>query len=162
MANQVEWALNLTWLRGGALGGVDQPSGGSGGMPPGSTTIMGGDVAHHVVQMPDASPGEIQTNTSMLGTVSGDALSGGVVAGDSQVEGFVTPRSQQGLPTIAEMVEGFPASGLQLMTRVGDFFRVARTEVVQVPAVLHSTHGTPPRTTTSHTHIVLASRGHSS
>ena len=85
------------------------------------------------------------------GTVSGDAVSGGVVAGDSQVEGFVTPRSQQGLPTIAEMVEGFPASGLQLMTRVGDFFRVARTEVVQVPAVLQGTHATPPRTTTSHT-----------
>ena len=130
---------------GGALGGVDQhePSGGSGGMPPGSTTIMGGDVAHHVVHMPDASSGEspgLQTSTGMLGTVSGDALSGGVVAGDSQVEGFVTPRSQQGLPTIAEMVEGFPASGLQLMTKVGDFFRVAHTEVVQVPAVLQGTH----------------------
>ena len=40
-------------------GALDQhePSGGSGGMPPGSTTITGGDVAHHVVQMPDASPG---------------------------------------------------------------------------------------------------------
>ena len=37
------------------------------------------------------------------------------------------------------------------MTRVGDFFRVARTEVVQVPAVLQGTHATPPRTTTSHT-----------
>ena len=58
----------------------------------------------------------------------------------------MTPRSQQGLPTISEMVEGFPSSGLQLMTRVGDFFRVARTEVVQVPAVLQGTHATPPRT----------------
>ena len=37
------------------------------------------------------------------------------------------------------------------MTRVGDFFRVARTEVVQVPAVLQGTHATPPRTVTSHT-----------
>ena len=141
---------------GGTLGGVDQhePSGGSGGMPPGSTTIMGGDVAHHVAQMPDASPGEspgLQTSAGMLGTVSGDALSGGVFAGDSQVEGFVTPRSQQGLPTIAEMVEGFPASGLQLMTRVGDFLRVARTEVVQVRAVLQGTHATPPRATSSQT-----------
>ena len=43
------------------------------------------------------------------------------------------------------MVEGFPTSGLQLMTRVGDFFRVARTEVVQVPAVLPGTHATPVR-----------------
>ena len=53
--------------------------------------------------------------------------------GTLSVEGFVTPRSQQGLPTIAEVVEGFPSSGLQLMTRVGEFFRVARTEVMQVP-----------------------------
>ena len=99
---------------GGALGGIDQhePSGGSGGMPPVSTTITGGDVAHHVVQMPGVSSGEspdLQTSTGVPGTVSGDALSGGVVAGDSQVEGFVTPRSQQGLPTIAEVVEGFPS-----------------------------------------------------
>ena len=123
-------------------------------MPPGSTTITDGDVAQHVVQMPDVSPGEspgLQTSTGVLGTVSGDALSGGVVAGDSQVEGFVTPRSQQGLPTIAEMVEGLPASGLQLMRRVGDFFRVARTEVVQVPAVLQGTHATPPRAASSQT-----------
>ena len=75
-------------------------------MPPVSTTITGGDVAHHVAQMAGVSPGEspsLQTSTGVLGTVSGDALSGGVVAGDSQVEGFVTPRSQQGLPTIVEM-----------------------------------------------------------
>ena len=138
---------------GGALGGIDQhePSGGSGGMPPVSTTITRGDVAHHVVQMPGVSSGEspdLQTSTGVLGTVSGDALSGGVVAGDSQVEGFVTPRSQQGLPTIAEVVEGFPSAGLQLMTQVGEFFRVARTEVMQVPTVAQGTHATPPRTIT--------------
>ena len=99
---------------------------------------------------PGGSPG-LQTSTGVLGTVSGDALSGGVVAGDSQVEGFVTPRSQQGLPTIAEMVEGLPTSGLQLVTRVGKNFRVARTEVLQVPAVLPGARTTPPRTTTSQT-----------
>ena len=87
----------------------------------------------------------------MLGTASGDAEPGGRVVAGASTEGFVTPRSQQGLPTISEMVEGFPSSGLQLMTRVGDFFRVARTEVVQVPAVLQGTHATPPRTITSHT-----------
>ena len=81
----------------------------------------------------------------MLGTASGDAEPGGRVVAGASTEGFVTPRSQQGLPTIAEMVEGFPSTGLQLMTRVGDFFRVARTEVVQVPAVLQGTHATPPR-----------------
>ena len=141
---------------GGALGSIDQhePSGCSEGMPPVSTTITGGDVAHHVVQIPGVTPGGspgLQTSTGVLGTVSGDALSGGVVAGDSQVEGFATPRSQQGLPTIAEMVEGFPASGLQLMTRFGDLFRVARTEVAQVPAVLQGTYATPPRATPSQT-----------
>ena len=62
----------------------------------------------------------------------------------------MTPRSQQGLPTIAEMVEGFPVSGRQLMTRVGDFFRVARTEVMQVP-VWQDSHVTPPRSTTRST-----------
>ena len=72
---------------GGALGGIDQhePSGGSEGMPPVSTTITGGDVAYHVVQMPGVSSGEspdLQTSTGALGTVSGDALSGGVVAGE--------------------------------------------------------------------------------
>ena len=72
----------------------------------------------------------------------------GGVAAEHFHEGFVTPTSQQGLPTIAEMVEGFPASGLQLMTRVGDFFRVARTEVVQVR---QRTDATPPRTATSQT-----------
>ena len=72
---------------GGALGGIDQhePSGGSEGMPPVSTTITGGDVAYHVVQMPGVSSGEspdLQTSTGAPGTVSGDALSGGVVAGE--------------------------------------------------------------------------------
>ena len=60
----------------------------------------------------------------------------------------MSPRSQQGLPTITEMVEGFPSTGLQLMTRVEDFFRVARAEVVEVPAVLQGTQATPPRTHT--------------
>ena len=48
------------------------------------------------------------------------------------------------------MVEGFPVSGRQLMTRVGDFFRVARTEVTQVP-VWQDSHVTPPRSTTRST-----------
>ena len=85
----------------------------------------------------------------MPGTASGEAAPGGAVAGDSHVEGFLTPRSQQGqgLPTIAEMVEGFPGAGLQLMSRVGDFFRVVRTEVMQVP-VWQDSHATPPRSAT--------------
>ena len=45
------------------------------------------------------------------------------------------------------MVEGFPGAGLQLMSRVGDFFRVARTEVMQVP-VWQDSHATPPRSAT--------------
>ena len=70
-------------------------------MPPGSIIVTGSDVAYHVVQMPGDSPGEsagLQTSSGVLGTVSGDALSGGVVAWNSQVEEFVTPRSQLGLP----------------------------------------------------------------
>ena len=51
------------------------------------------------------------------------------------------------MPTIAEMVEGFPGAGLQLMSRVGGFFRVARTEVMQVP-VWQDSHATPPRSAT--------------
>ena len=108
--------------------------------------------AHVPVQTPGGSSG-LEASTGRLGTVSSDALPGGIVdAGDSHVEGFVTPRSQhglqhQGLPTITEMVEGFPASGRQLMTRVGEFFRVARTEVMQVPTVWQDTHVTPPRST---------------
>ena len=69
-------------------------------------------------------------------------LSGGVVAGDSQVEGFVTPRSQQGLPTIAEVVEGFP------------FFRVARTEVMQ--ALQYRKAHTPHHHEQSHhNHVIV-------
>ena len=119
-----------------------------------STTSDGGIVGTQGVQMPgqtpDGSPG-LEASTGMSGTASSEALPGGrVVAVDSTGEGFVTPRSQQGLPTIAEMVEGFPVSGRQLMTRVGDFFRVARTEVMQVP-VWQDSHVTPPRSTTRST-----------
>ena len=119
----------------------------SGEAPQMSTTMDGGVGVQMVVPVSgNVSPGEspgLEASTGMLlGTESGDAESGGRVVTGASAEGFVTPRSQQGLPTIAEMVEGFPASGLQLMTRVGDFFRVARTEVVQVPAVrkAHTPH----------------------
>ena len=131
----------------------------SGEAPQVSTTMDGGIGAHHSVPAPGITPGEssgLQVNTGRSGTGTehgrrdGEAVPGGVAAEHTH-EGFVTPRSQQGLPTIAEMVEGFPASGLQLMTRVGDFFRVARTEVVQVPAVRQGTYATPPRTATSQT-----------
>ena len=128
----------------------------SGEAPQMSTTMDGGVGVQMVVPVSgNVSPGEspgLEASTGMLlGTESGDAESGGRVVTGASAEGFVTPRSQQGLPTIAEMVEGFPASGLQLMTRVGDFFRVARTEVVQVPAVRQGTYATPPRTATSQT-----------
>ena len=134
---------------GGALGGIDQTGvcADSGGMPQVSTANAGGDGVQMVVPVSG-----LEASTGMLlGTESGDAESGGRVVAGASAEGFLTPRSQQGLPTIAEMVEGFPASGLQLMTRVGDFFRVARTEVVQVPAVRQGTYATPPRTATSQT-----------
>ena len=119
-----------------------------------STTSNGGIASTQGVQLlgqtPGGSPG-LEASTGMSGTASSEALPGGrVVAGNSTGEGFVTPRSQQGLPTIAEMVEGFPVSGRQLMTRVGDFFRVARTEVMQVP-VWQDSHVTPPRSTTRST-----------
>ena len=126
---------------GGALGGgtgQHESSRGSGEVPPMSTTSEGGESAHQIVpgNTPGGSPG-LETSTGMPGTASGD------------VEGFLTPRSQQGqgLPTIAKMVEGFPGAGLQLMSRVGDFFRVARTEVMQVP-VWQDSHATPPRSAT--------------
>ena len=45
------------------------------------------------------------------------------------------------------MVKGFPRAGLQLMSRVGDFFKVARTEVMQVP-VWQNSHATPPQSAT--------------
>ena len=119
-----------------------------------STTNEGGIASTPGVQLPGQAPGGspgLEASTGMSGTASSEALPGGrVVAGDSTGEGFVTPRSQQGLPTIAEMVEGFPVSGRQLMTRVGDFFRVARTEVMQVP-VWQDSHVTPPRRTTRST-----------
>ena len=119
-----------------------------------STTSDGGIASTQGVQLPGQTPGGSpgrEASTGVSGTASSEALPGGrVVAGDSTGEGFVTPRSQQGLPTIAEMVEGFPVSGRQLMTRVGDFFRVARTEVMQVP-VWQDSHVTPPRSTTRST-----------
>ena len=119
--------LEHSMATGRALTGIDQhePSGGSGGMPP----------------MPTTTPGTEQRRRE------GEALPGGVVTESASVEGFVTPRSQQGLPAIAETVEGFPGVGLQLMSRVGDFFRVARTAVMQVP-VWQDTHVTPPRSAT--------------
>ena len=105
------------------------------------------------VQTPGGSSG-LQSSTSMSGTGTerlgrdGEALLGGVIAENAPcVEGgSVTPRSEQGMPTIAEMVEGIPGAH-QLMSRVGSFFRVARTEVMEVPAV----HVTPPRSTTRST-----------
>ena len=127
--------------------------------------ILGAQGAHVPVQTPGGSSG-LEASTGRLGTVSSDALPGGIVdAGDSHVEGFVTPRSQhglqhQGLPTITEMVEGFPASGRQLMTRVGEFFRVARTEVMQVPTVWQDTHVTPPRSTSQSHGSLGAAPGH--
>ena len=60
--------------------------------------------------------------------VSTTSVGDGVVGGirfTGEGEGFVTPRSQQGLPTISEiseMVEGFPGAGIQLMTRAGKLF----------------------------------------
>ena len=128
----------------------------SGEAPQMSTTMDGGVGVQMIVPVSgNVSPGEspgLEASTGMLlGTESGDAESGGRVVTGASAEGFVTPRSQQGLPTIAEMVEGFPVLGLQLMTRVGDFFRVARTEVVQVPVVRQGTYITSPRTATSQT-----------
>ena len=123
-----------------------------------STTTEHGGIpstpwVHVPVQTPGGSSG-LQSSTSMSGTGTerlgrdGEALLGGVIAENApSVEGgFVTPRSEQGMPTIAEMVEGIPGAH-QLMSRVGNFFRVARTEVMEVPAV----HVTPPRSTTRST-----------
>ena len=120
-----------------------------------STTMEGGVEAHRSVPLPSMTPGEssgLQANTDRSGTGTehgrrdGEAASGGVVAEDFH-EGFVTPRSQQGLPTIAEMVEGIPSAS-QFMSGIGSFFRVARTEVMQVPGAWQNTHDTPPRSTT--------------
>ena len=109
----------------------------SGEAPQMSTTMEGGVRAHHS----DRSG----TGTEH-GRRDGEAASGGVVTEDFH-EGFVTPRSQQGLPTIAEMVEGIPSAS-QFMSGIGSFFRVARTEVMQVPSAWQNTHDTPPRSTT--------------
>ena len=122
-----------------------------------TTTVHGGIQSTPWVHVPVPTPGGssgLQSSTSMSGTGTerlgrdGEALLGGVLAENApSVEGgFVTPRSEQGMPTIAEMVEGIPGAH-QLMSRVGNFFRVARTEVMEVPAV----HVTPPRSTTRST-----------
>ena len=106
-----------------------------------STTSDGGIASTQGYNCPVKHRAGAQVSTGMSGTASSEALPGGrVVAGDSTGEGFVTPRSQQGLPTIAD----FPVSGRQLMTRVGDF------EVTQVP-VWQDSHVTPPRSTTRST-----------
>ena len=140
---------------GRAFGGAGQHESlqDSGEAPRMSTTMEGGVGAHHSVPVPSVTPGEssgLQANTDRSGTSTehrrrdGEAASGGVVAEDFH-ECFVTPRSQQGVPTIAEMVEGIPGAS-QFMSGIGSFFRVARTEVMQVPS--HNTHDTPPRSTT--------------
>ena len=114
----------------------------------------GGDPAERSIA-PGGSPGP-EANASAHQAASSEArpamdLSGGGVLGGIRstgetvgAEGFVTPRSQHGLPTIAEMVEGFPATGFRIMSRVGEFFQVARTEVLPVvPSV--EQQATPPR-----------------
>ena len=120
-----------------------------------STTMEGGIEAHRSVPLPSMTPGEssgLQANTGRSGTGTeqvrgdGEAAPEGLVAEDFH-EGFVTPRSQQGLPTIAEMVEGIPSAS-RFMSGIGSFFRVARTEVMQVPSAWQTTHDTPPRSTT--------------
>ena len=95
---------------GGALGGIDQAGAcaDSGGMPQVSTANVGGDEVQMVVPIPGkvspgGSPG-LEASSGMLGTVSGDAEPGGRVVAGVSTEGFVTPRSQQGLPTIAEIL----------------------------------------------------------
>ena len=45
------------------------------------------------------------------------------------------------------MVEGIPGAS-QFMSGIGSFFRVARTEVMEVPSAWQNTHDTPPRSTT--------------
>ena len=119
-----------------------------------STTMEGGVEAHRSVPLTSMTPGEssgLQANTGRSGTGTeqvrrdGEAAPEGLVAEDFH-EGFVTPRSQQGLPTIAEMVEGIPSAS-RFMSGIGSFFR-ARTEAMQVPSVWHNTHDTPPRSTT--------------
>ena len=126
----------------------------SGEAPQMSTTMEGGVRAHRSVPLPSITPGEssgLQANTGRSGTGTeqerrdGEAAPEGLVA-ENFHEGFVTPRSQQGLPTITEMVEGIPSAS-RFMSGIGSFFRVARTEVMQVPKCMakHSRH-----TTTKH------------
>ena len=100
----------------------------SGEAPQMSTTMEGGVRAHHSVPVPSITPGEssgLQANTDRSGTGTeharrdGEAASGGVVAEDFH-EGFVTPKSQQGLPTIAEIVEGIPSAS-HFMSGIGSF-----------------------------------------
>ena len=142
---------------GRASGGGDPAE----GTPQVSTTTDGGMIVSAPRSAlprsiaPGGSPGP-EANASAHQAASSEArpatdLSGGGVLGGIRStgetvggEGFVTPRSQQGLPTIAEMVEGFPATGLRIMSRVGEFFQVARTEVLPVvPSV--EQQATPPR-----------------
>ena len=127
----------------------------SGEAPQMSTTMEGGVRAHRSVPLPSITPGEssgLQANTGRSGTGTeqerrdGEAVPEGLVA-ENFHEGFVTPRSQQGLPTITEMVEGIPSAS-RFMSGIGSFFRVARTEVMQVPSAWQNTHDTPPRSTT--------------
>ena len=91
---------------GGALGGIDQTGvcADSGGMPQVSTVNAGGDRAQMVVPVsgnvaPGESPG-LEASPGMLGTVSGDAEPRGRVVTGASAEGFVTPRSQPGIPCI--------------------------------------------------------------
>ena len=84
-----------------------------------TTAVHGGIQSTPWVHVPVPTPGGssgLQSSTSMSGAGTerlgrdGEALLGGVLAENApSVEGgFVTPRSEQGMPTIAEMVEGIP------------------------------------------------------
>ena len=120
-----------------------------------STTTEGG-ILHgmprsmpQAVQPPDGSPGP-EANTILRQDTLGDdrqvtdqggdrGLGGIRSTGETAgVEGFMTPRSQ-GLPAISEMVEGIPGV---FMSRVSEFFRVARTEV-QAQSPPHHTRASP-------------------
>ena len=71
------------------------------------------------------------------------------------------PKVSEGLPTIAEMVEGFPGAGIQLMLRAGELLRVARAlAVIKDPAVQHDSHVTTPRNTNLHPHLSLYNPNH--
>ena len=108
-----------------------------------STTSVGGNVLEKSPGESSGSQANAATHQATLGDANeatgrgGDGVVGGIrFTGEG--EGFVTPRSEQGLPTIAEMVEGFPGAGTQLMSRVGELLRVARVATeVKGPAVQH-------------------------